>query len=31
MVLQLEENIKTTKFQSSDELFNRGDIWEVKE
>ena len=29
MVLQLEENIKTTKFQSSDELFNSGDTWEV--
>jgi len=30
MKLQLEENIKTTKFKTSDDLFNSGDTWEVQ-
>jgi 2-oxoglutarate ferredoxin oxidoreductase subunit beta len=30
MKAQLEENIQTAKFRSSDELFNSGDTWEVK-
>jgi 2-oxoglutarate ferredoxin oxidoreductase subunit beta len=30
MAAQLEENIKTAKFKTSDELFNSGDTWEVK-
>ena len=29
MMEQLEENIKTTKFKNSDDLFNSGDTWEV--
>ena len=29
MMAQLEENIKTTKFKTSDDLFNSGDTWEV--
>ena len=29
MVAQLEENIKNTKFETSDDLFNSGDTWEV--
>ena len=30
MTAQLEENIKTTKFHTSDDLFGSGDTWEVK-
>ena len=29
MTTQLEENIKTAKFKTSDELFNSGDTWKV--
>ena len=29
LISQLEHNIKTTKFKSSDDLFNSGDTWEV--
>jgi 2-oxoglutarate ferredoxin oxidoreductase subunit beta len=29
MTEQLEENIKTAKFKTSDGLFNSGDTWEV--
>jgi 2-oxoglutarate ferredoxin oxidoreductase subunit beta len=29
MTAQLEENIKTAKFKTSDELFNSGDTWEI--
>ena len=29
MIAQLEENIKNTKFKTSDDLFNSGDTWEV--
>ena len=29
IMAQLEENIKTTKFKTSDDLFNSGDTWEV--
>jgi 2-oxoglutarate ferredoxin oxidoreductase subunit beta len=29
MIAQLEENIKNTKFKTSDDLFSSGDTWEV--
>ncbi len=29
MMAQLEENMKTTKFKNSEDLFNSGDTWEV--
>ena len=30
MMEQLEENIRNTKFKTSDDLFNSGDTWEVQ-